>query len=477
MRTRSQAAASDQGPSSKTGLIGGVWTLTGGRAVAHASTLVVMPLLTRLYTPESYGAFGVFVAILSIASVPACLRFELAILEPRDDREAAHLTMLSIAAAGLVGIIVAVAAWSLEGAWLPQPAFPGWPLLIAASVVAVGVYQALVSWALRWRDYRAVARAQVLQSLTRAGSQVGLGLLGAGQIGLIAGEWLAQSVRSAALAGRILGQGTWVFRPPGGREMWRIARAHWRYPAFSLPAGFLNAAALSVPSIALAAMYGTEVAGWFVFGKGVLEVPMILIGTSVGQAYLGEVTRSRRQEPASVARVFRRTAGGLAILGTGVMIVGLSAPWWFPPVFGAAWREAGIYSAMLSGGAALALTASPTSCLSPLGFNHWQLGWAAAYAGIVAAVLGGAWWAALPPRGAVLLLTLAMAAGYSSLLWVNHAAVWRIARRAPERPGQGGHDLMGAAGRSRIPGLLSGPPPSPGEADRGLFAAPGGEGC
>lgn len=419
------------------GLIRGVWTLAGGRAVAHAATLVVMPMLTRLYTPESYGALGVFVALLSIASVLACLRFELAILEPRDDRDAAHLTMLCVATAGVVGIIVWATAWSLEGAWLPQTTLPGWPLFLAASVVAVGVSQALVSWALRQRDYRAVAQAHVLQSFTRAGAQAGLGLVGAAQIGMIAGEWLAQSVRSAALAWQLRGHEVRCFRSPDWRGTWQVAKAHWRYPAFSLPAGFLNAAALSIPSIALAAMYGADVAGWFTFGRGVLEMPMILVGTSVGQAYLGEVTRSRRQEPATVVRVFRRTAGGLAILGAAVMIGGLLAPWWYSPVFGRAWREAGIYSAMLSGSAALALVASPTSCLSPLGFNHWQLGWAAAHAAMVAGVLGWAWWVGLPPRSAVLLVAFAKAAGYASLLLVNYAAVWRIAARAPESALQG----------------------------------------
>jgi O-antigen/teichoic acid export membrane protein len=50
--------------------------------LGQAITVLVSPILTRLYTPEDFGVFGVYASILGIVTVVASLRYEYALPLP-----------------------------------------------------------------------------------------------------------------------------------------------------------------------------------------------------------------------------------------------------------------------------------------------------------------------------------------------------------------------------------------------------------
>jgi len=82
-----------------------VITLMTGTGLAQAIPVAISPILTRLYSPEDFGTFAVYMAVVSIASVLVTGRYELAIMLPKNDRDALHIVVLS---AGLSCIISAL---------------------------------------------------------------------------------------------------------------------------------------------------------------------------------------------------------------------------------------------------------------------------------------------------------------------------------------------------------------------------------
>ena len=61
-----------------------VITLMTGTGLAQAIPIAISPILTRLYSPEDFGTFGLYMAIVTIASVLVTGRYELAILLPKN---------------------------------------------------------------------------------------------------------------------------------------------------------------------------------------------------------------------------------------------------------------------------------------------------------------------------------------------------------------------------------------------------------
>lgn len=73
---------------------------------AQALTILALPVLTRLYSPEDFSLLAVYVAILGILTVVACLRFEIAIPLPEQDEEGAHLLVLALGSALAIGALL-----------------------------------------------------------------------------------------------------------------------------------------------------------------------------------------------------------------------------------------------------------------------------------------------------------------------------------------------------------------------------------
>ena len=71
--------------------------LAGGAVAGQAIIVAASPILTRLYSPEDFGVLAVFASLLSILSIVASLRYQLAIPLPKTDEEAANVTVLSLA--------------------------------------------------------------------------------------------------------------------------------------------------------------------------------------------------------------------------------------------------------------------------------------------------------------------------------------------------------------------------------------------
>src|SRR6202044_617592 len=78
-----------------------VATLVTGTAISQAITFAAMLVLTRLFAPDAFGLLAVFMTIVSLFSVLGGARYELAIMLPEEDHEAAnvfHVATLVLAA-------------------------------------------------------------------------------------------------------------------------------------------------------------------------------------------------------------------------------------------------------------------------------------------------------------------------------------------------------------------------------------------
>ena len=109
----------------KTTFAGDVLKLTTGTSIAQAITVLSAPLLTRLYAPEAFGILALFISITGILGVIACMRYELSIMRPESDQEAANLMGVSLGFSLLISSLTIPIIWfgkSYLVRWLNAPA-------------------------------------------------------------------------------------------------------------------------------------------------------------------------------------------------------------------------------------------------------------------------------------------------------------------------------------------------------------------
>ena len=162
------------------GVFRGMAKLATGSGIAKIFGILSLPILTRLFSPEDFGALAMFNALISILMPVLTLRYVSALPLPRQDGTALNL----LAASFLLMIVVTAllflpimllgdAAWALIGM---DVLAPYWWLLVIG-LFAVASYDALTMWATRQRAYGVIARTTVSQSFSGAVVKLLLGAL------------------------------------------------------------------------------------------------------------------------------------------------------------------------------------------------------------------------------------------------------------------------------------------------------------
>jgi len=88
-----------------------VLTLMTGTTLAQAIALAISPILTRLYAPEQFGVFALYLSIVALLAIVATGRYELAIVLPESDVDAWHLCALALLIAAAVSVSTLLGVW------------------------------------------------------------------------------------------------------------------------------------------------------------------------------------------------------------------------------------------------------------------------------------------------------------------------------------------------------------------------------
>lgn len=325
-----------------------LFTLASGTIVGQAIVVASSPLLTRLFTPAEFGQFAVLAAVIAIAGIAACWRFEFAVPVLRDDHAAAAMVLVAAIVATLMALFTALAVL-VFGQWfvdlVDAEQLAGWLWLLPVAVLLWGLGCIGSYWSLRRGTYRANGINRALTAGSQAIGQVVLGVLATGAPGLLLGYLIGYVVRLGHYFASTSASDRLLCRQRQLPEIWRVARANWRYPVFSAPASLLHTICEMAPAIAIAALFGPATAGWYALAQRLMALPVKFVGEAASQVFLGE---GRSLVGANLYRFFLRTTALFIVLGTiGMLPLLFFAPTLFALVFGEAWREAGVLVQLL----------------------------------------------------------------------------------------------------------------------------------
>ncbi len=344
--------------------VGQIASVVTGTAIGQTLLVLVTPVLTRLYDPVAFGAFGVFAAFLGFASVGLAGRLEMLIPSVRAEARARGLAWLCCLLVVPVSAIASGAYAALVGfGLLGFGALPTWSTgLMFAALVATGVFTTLRFWHVRKMAFAAIGSAAARQGAGRALAPVALALATSGWAGLALGE----------LAGRLLGirslaRDAWpalcgLFRRLPLAYARSLLRHYARRLSVLFPSTMIDAAAAAVAVPLFAALYGLKAAGEVALVMRIASAPSALLGGAIADvfhahfpAWLAESSERALSELRRNA--LRLAAVGLAIFGPACAL----APFAFGPGFGTEWRGAGTVLAVLFPSLLLAFVVSPLS--------------------------------------------------------------------------------------------------------------------
>lgn len=327
-----------------------VATLISGTSLAQAFSVVIYIVLSRIYTEEDFGVFGLYMNILNIAVIFATAKYELAIILPKSDRESFNLLGLS----GLISVTVSLLLLALVVSfnalicrWLGSDQISAWLYFIPLSTLLVGWFTSFRNYSNREKRYRLIAGANIGQSFSNSLMKLGLGFLIGGAAGLIFGVIFGQ------LAGFLVFFVVhWRFNRSGiswikWSEMKRLGRKYKLFPRYNMWQGLINNLSGAFPVFILSSFFSTGIAGYYTFGYMVLYRPVNLVANAFYQVMFQRFVEKKHQNRSMRSEVLLFLKRTTQVLLLPFLVSGLFFPEIFGFIFGDKWIEAGKYAQII----------------------------------------------------------------------------------------------------------------------------------
>ena len=157
-----------------------VVTLMTGTTFAQLIPLLLMPLISRLFSPEEFGLFAFYFSLVSFFLVISNGRYDMAILLPKEDKDAVNI--LALAFSILVGVclilfIVLFFFGNNIQDMINKPELNDWLIFIPLCVFSASGYKILTYWSNRKKRFKNTSLSVVTQATSRSGTLFVGGLL------------------------------------------------------------------------------------------------------------------------------------------------------------------------------------------------------------------------------------------------------------------------------------------------------------
>lgn len=342
-----------------------------GTGIAQAIPIAIIPILTRMFSPEDFGLLALYAACVSILGVVATGRYEIAIMLPKDDEDARLLLQLSMLVALFVSLLISIpiSIWNAQIAhFLGNEDIAVWLYLVPVSVLFTGIYQALTYWNNRQKKFINTAVSRVNQSLFQGFAQTSLGFLQVSG-GLICGQFIGIVSGSIYLLKKDRNYKS-LIRKSKINSIQKQGIKYHKFPTYGVWGALCDAGAVQMPVILLTKFYSNSVTGMFSLTFRVLNMPTSIISSAIAQVLFQKVVEISQTEPEKLnLYIIKMFLLLFVIYLPAVPVLFIWGESLFSIIFGNEWSQAGVYAGYLVIAVAVRFAVSPLSAVLGLEQN------------------------------------------------------------------------------------------------------------
>ena len=328
-----------------------VLTLMTGTTIAQAIPIAISPILTRIYTPEDFGLFALYISISSILAVVATGRYELAIMLPKKDEDAAHIVVLSILISffmSLISFLIILIFNEQITNMLGNEEISFWLYFIPITILLTGLYQIFNYWNSRKGAFKSLATSKILQSTTISGSNLSMGFVGLGASGFLWSSLLGQGVSTVFLGRKIIIDDKNYFKSIQKNKIISLAKKYKKFPLINSFHAFINILKENAVSIFIAIKYSQATLGYYYFMLRLMKLPSGILGSSLAQVFYKEASVKYNMDGDIQKLVLQLILKLFLIAIFPVLFLYFYSEELFSIIFGAKWVIAGIYAKNIS---------------------------------------------------------------------------------------------------------------------------------
>jgi O-antigen/teichoic acid export membrane protein len=265
--------------------------LVSGTAIAQLIPILLQPLLRRYFTPDMFGAYSVYVSLIGILLVISSLKYELAIILPKKDKEAAAVFFLTVILNFIFNflLLLVIVFWKSKILLYLNLAdnFSVYLYLVPLGTFFFSLYQSINYWLIRKKRFFPISLNKFVRRGFEGIAQVAFKFAKVPN-GLIYGDLIGHvgNICSGVYQGIKSGLSFSLF---SFGKIKYVLNKYSEYPKFNIVPGFMSACSYLLPAVMINKFYSSESTGYFDLSKLLLSIPLALIATSISNVLLQRI--------------------------------------------------------------------------------------------------------------------------------------------------------------------------------------------
>ncbi len=341
---------------SKNSYLKNVVYLVTGASVAKIFVIIITPILSRIFTPDQFGALGIFTSILGFLALGSTLSYSRAIILPKSNYESKYIYSLSIVILTVYCLIVGIVLFHFSTPIsqilnIPELLLP--LKYLTPILYLYGLYDLLDHYFTRQKQFKTISRVRIIRSVLISCFQLLAGILGMLSYGLIVGFALGVSITSIlffyflyknykynhlhSLKNLIKNNAIFI----------KIIKKYKDFPLYSTPSNLLSKGSGTAIPILLTIFFSPYVTGLYWFTRRIIMLANDTIVRSIRQAISQKASELINSKRNIYNLLVKNTLFLIGIWTPVVIVIILFGPYLFEIVFGESWYDAGVYARYL----------------------------------------------------------------------------------------------------------------------------------
>jgi len=322
--------------------------LTSGSIIAQIITIIIYPILTRIFSTEELGIYALVLTAESLFGGIICGRYEVAIVSEPKDNDIFPIIKLSV----IICFFFSLVASSVYGYMYlisdnSHHTYSYVIIFLFFFLLINGFLRILEAYNNRRREYTIMSSVYILRTSVQNFGAVVLGVLNFSVFGLLISHTFGMIVGLNRQA-KTLKSNLVKIKNVSTEDLFKTLKKHYKQPIYSVPAVFANRFSYASINLFLESLFGISVLGLYYLSYKALGLPISVMSNNIAKIFYKD-SAIEYQNKGNYKRSFRKTSIFLSIVSIPMfLIMYFLIPPLFEIVFGSGWGAAGTYVKILA---------------------------------------------------------------------------------------------------------------------------------
>ena len=358
-----------------------LFTLIGGSLGTYLFPIIFSPILTRIYTPEEFAVYTIYLTIINIVAIVAALKYELGIPLVNNTKERYDLFRLSIINTIIVSFLI-FAFFSFYNNYVGSHSRQDLQHLEKLKYfVPIGIvltslfYHILYNFLLYKKKFNYISIAKIVFGFLYAtlpififkfyGLKDYILLIYSHQMAIIAGLLIIVSLVSRSI-NFVNIRSIFIFSI---KDLLSVLKKYNKFPLFSAPSQLINTLGIWLPVILIWNYFDIKYASLYLLSHRAINMPVMLLGHSIGKIFYSEAASNLSQGTLdkSISKYFKVL---FHMAFPFILVCIFLAPDIFNAIFSSNWSEAGQIVQILSPWLFITFIAAPLSTIPTIYYKQ-----------------------------------------------------------------------------------------------------------